>query len=104
MKHDIESLESDLRIALRREEPPYDLAKWWNSRSRGGRPRQSWGRLAVAAGVAAMLLIPAGAIEYQRYERHQAEGRAAKEKLVQAFHLAGSKVQRTKKMLRERSL
>ena len=82
--------ERDLRESMRRRELPVDLAEKVLARtSRPQAPRLlSWRWLAVAASVAVMV---GGTILIQE-QRQKAEGEKAKEQLMIAFRITGSKV------------
>lgn len=90
------NLENELKLALRRKEPVRDF-----SRSFAPKPSHKGLRLPVriAAGFIILALIP-----YGLYERRQAEGREAKQRLMVALELAGSKVLKTQKLLRNNAL
>ena len=77
--------EHELRSALRREEPPSGFAARVMART-GSRttPRRSgW----IAAAIAACLLLSMGGFEYRQYR-----GRKAKQELLLALNIAGSKL------------
>jgi hypothetical protein len=77
--------EDELRSALRRQEPPGGFADrvLARTRSKGARHRRRW----VAAAIAAGLLLSLGGFEYRQYE-----GRKAKQELLLALEIAGSKL------------
>ncbi|MDQ6699128.1 MAG: hypothetical protein M3Z36_02955 [Acidobacteriota bacterium] len=90
------NLEDELKGALRREEPARDFSLAFAAKP--GRVR--WRiPLGVAAALTLLAIVP-----YGIYERRQAEGREAKQRLVIALEVAGSKVLRTQKLLRNNSL
>lgn len=96
-------LDDALRESLRRQDPGLDftrkvLAKaaeqpagkpgWLQRLGIGFRPPAfRW----AAAGLAALLLVGSG-LEYRREQRIKAEGEAAKQQLVIALQIAGSKL------------
>lgn len=77
--------ESDLRTALRRERPPNGFAQRVLARAsvRTAPRRNGW----IAAAVAACLLLSIGGFEYRQYR-----GRKAKEELLLALEITGSKL------------
>ncbi len=93
--------DDELRQALRREDPGPDFTRrvlekvgqasacqpksWWQSLW-----PQSW--TVRWAALAACLLLVFGGLRYQEHRRVQAEGEAAKEKLVLALRIAGTKL------------
>lgn len=97
-------LEDDLKMALRREEPPEDFAgrvlarvaapaksqaSWWRDLGVIFRPpRVQW----VALSVMASMLIPVATIQYRKEQRLRVEGQMAKQRLVFAVRIAGSKL------------
>ncbi len=88
--------EDELKLALRREEPARDFSRAFAVKPVPVRRR-------TALGIAAALTI-AALVPYGLYERRQAEGREAKQRLMVALELAGNKVLRTQKLLRNNSL
>ncbi|MDQ6705911.1 MAG: hypothetical protein M3Z85_08090 [Acidobacteriota bacterium] len=93
------NLEDELRSALRREEPQHDLSRHWASHRAKTRLAGPWRRFAVIAALLLVMLVP-----YSVYERRQARGREAKQRLVLALELAGSRLHRAQKILRNNSL
>src|SRR4030095_12021100 len=86
-------LERDLREALRRRQPPSDfadrvLARTRQSESVRRRP-PIWGWLAAAA---ALLLLIVGGNAFIQEQRRRAEGERAKEQLMVALRITGSKL------------
>ena len=77
-------LEDELRSLLRRKDPPAGFAARVLARTRSG--AGAW-RGWAGAGIAACLLLSAGAFEYRQYE-----GRKAKNELLLAIGMAGSKL------------
>jgi hypothetical protein len=77
--------EHDLRSALRREEPPPGFTQRVLARTgvKASPRRTSW----MAAAIAACLLLSIGGFEYRQYQ-----GRKAKNELLLALEIAGSKL------------
>ena len=108
-------LEDDLKMALRREEPPEDFAgrvlarvaapsqpklNWWRDLGLVFRPpRVQW----VALSVLASVLIPVASIQYHKEQRLRAEGQMAKQRLVFAVRIAGSKLHDVQRKVLEMS-
>jgi hypothetical protein len=102
---DMQPIDQLLKTVLRREETPPNFADrilaqveqrptvkpkaervpWFHAFSR---PLVRW---AAFAGISASLI--AGSIHYRNVRREQAEGEAAKQRLMLALHIAGSKLQ-----------
>ena len=83
-------LERDLREALRRREAPPYFAERVLARTRQPEtPRRSWVWLAVTA---ALVLLMIGGLGILREQRRLAEGERAKEQLMVAFRITGSKL------------
>ena len=93
-------LEDELRNLMRREDPGPEFTRkvlervaaaprrsWWEAFLQG--PRLRWAAVGALAGI----LVVFSGIEYRREQRMRAEGEAAKEKLVLALRIAGSKLQ-----------
>jgi hypothetical protein len=96
----MKELDDELRHALRREEPPAGLAERVLRRVADGRPPQQQmrrpRRFIAWAAAAALVAAVAGGIQYraiQEDREERARGEAAKEQVVQALRLAGSKLQ-----------
>jgi hypothetical protein len=106
-------LEDDLKVALKRKEPPAGFAEqvlarlaapaqakpsWWRELAVVFQPpRLQW----VAVSVIASILIPMAAVEYRSQRRARAEGEMAKERLVLAVRIAGSKLHRVQQRVRD---
>jgi hypothetical protein len=99
------SLEDELRSALRRREPQPDFAERVLARvaaapvSRMSRVSQPWVRWVAA--IAAALLLAVGGLEYRQYQ-----GERAKDQVLLAMRIAGSKLNKAQKkvqMLAHRS-
>jgi len=100
-------LDDALREALRRQDPgPESTARvlrlaaappkesWWRALVSGfGPPRLRW---ATAAALACLLLV-SGGLQY----RYVAEGRRAKEQLVLALRIAGTKLNQARDRVRQ---
>jgi hypothetical protein len=97
-------LDDELKNALRRQEAPEDFADQVLARVAEQKLRQkprheSWMtfftqplvRWAALAAVAAAMIL--GVIHMRTVERQHAEGEAAKQRLMLALHIAGSKLQ-----------
>jgi hypothetical protein len=94
-------LEDELREAMRREDPGPEFTRkvlarvaapparsWWQAlAARFKAPKLRW----ATATVMAALLVSSG-LEYRHEQRVRAEGEAAKEQLVLALRIAGSKL------------
>jgi hypothetical protein len=89
-------LEDELRSALRRRQPPPDFAERVLARVAAGpvrpapRVSQPWVRWVAA--MAAALLLAVGALEYRHYR-----GERAKDQLLLAVRIAGSKLNKAQK-------
>jgi hypothetical protein len=106
-------LENDLKMALRRPEPPEGFAArvlarvnapeapqpaWWERlRMMLLPPRVQW----VALCLIASIVIPTAAIQYRRQRERQVEGERAKEQLVFAVRVAGHKLHRVQQKVLE---
>ncbi|HLN01155.1 MAG TPA: hypothetical protein VK335_17830 [Bryobacteraceae bacterium] len=105
------NLEEDLKMALRREEPPADFTdrvlarlnqppepSWRERLSVLMRPpRLQW----VAASVLLSVLLPFAGVQYHKEQQYQAEGERAKQKLLFAVHVAGSRLHQAQKKVLE---
>lgn len=94
-------LDDELRQALRREEPPPGFAGRVLARvesAERGRRWWAWPRLSWAAALAATLLLTAG-IEFQHQRHVRAEGERAKEQVMLALRITGSKLQFVKEKI-----
>ena len=110
---DLKQLDQMLRTGLRRQSPPPDFVEqvlarvvqendassqkesthWYACFSR---PVIRW---AAFAAVAASLVV--GTIQYRSVQRERAKGEAAKQQLMLALHIAGSKLQLAKSKVNE---
>jgi hypothetical protein len=82
--------ERDLRESLRRRDPPGDFAAKVFARTREPESRSifSWRWLAVAA----LLVLTIGGTMFIREQQRQAESEQAKEQLMVALRITGSKL------------
>jgi hypothetical protein len=106
-------LEDDLRKALRRTEPSEDfvdrvLARvnrpappeptWWELLAAVLRPpRLQW----VALSVIVSVMIPFAGVQYRQERQYRAKGERAKEQLLLAVRVAGSKLHQAQKRVLE---
>ena len=122
MQHGLKDMDDELKHALGREEPPAGFAErvlrrvgdqpaGEPSRLRPFGPGITGGSKGPAlqgvsapaarsrlpfvqwAAAAALVAAVAGGIQYRAKQRERAEGEAAKERVVQALHIAGTKLQ-----------
>jgi len=113
MDKDTSRLEDALKIALRREAVPHGFGDRVRARlvdqglAGQDKSRKAWLRFfmppifahplvrwGTVAAVSAALVV--GGIEYRRIEQERAEGEAAKQRLILALRIAGSKLQLAK--------
>ena len=90
-------LEDDLRSALRHREPPAGFAERVLARAEGRgvqtiRRRPTHGWTWAAASLAACLTLGLGLMEYRRGQETKARGLEAKQELMQAMRITGSKL------------
>lgn len=86
-------LEDELRSALRREDPGEEFTRRVLASAHAEAGRRAAPRMARwLAAAAACALLAAGGLEYRAYERSRAEGQAAKQQLMIAMRIAGSKL------------
>jgi hypothetical protein len=94
----MEPLERELQDALRREEPSGDFTARVLARVEQEKHRQSWWSKWFATPrlrwVTAMVLcvVLAGGVVYEREQVRRAEGEAAREQVMLALRIAGTKV------------
>jgi hypothetical protein len=97
-------LEDELRNAMRREDAPPGFAARVMARIDAAPARRHVFHLPAfrwaAAAVAAMLLLAAG-IGYERQRTARMEGERAKEQVMLALRITGSKLQFVKEKIRE---
>lgn len=105
------NLESELRGALRREEPPTDLADrvlarlkqppapTWRERLSVlmHPPRIQW----VAITLMISVLLPFAGMQYRKEMQYRAEGERAKQQLLFAVHVAGSRLHKAQRKVLE---
>lgn len=105
------NLEDQLRAALRREEPPADLADRvlarlnrppvpsWRERLSVlmHPPRIQW----VAVTVMISVLLPFAGVQYRKEMQYRAEGERAKQQLLFAVHVAGSRLHKAQRKVLE---
>lgn len=90
-------LDDALRESLRREDPGADFTRRVLARAAAARPaKRSWWapplvRWATAGALACAML--AAGLQYQHERRLQAQGEAAKQQLVLALRIAGTKLE-----------
>jgi hypothetical protein len=88
-------LDDALRLALRREDPPQGFADRVLAAVPGGAPARRLPRWLAAA---AALVMLAGGIGYE-HERRLREGEQAKEKVMLALRITGSKLKFVKEKI-----
>ena len=90
-------LERELRQSLQRVEPDKDFSALaygaLYSKSHMNMWRESRSMMALAAALVLMLSVPVGLLQYQARQRR---GEEAREQLVTALRIAGSKLQKTR--------
>lgn len=94
-------LDEELRNAMRREDPPEDFAERMIALAAERKPKIregffAWSSLRwAAAGIVCLMLAFAGSHywEYRQERAERARGEAAKEQLMLALRIAGSKLQ-----------
>lgn len=98
-----ERLEQELRNALRRQDAPPDFTERVLAQA-SRRPSQPglWQRITTAMqlpslrfATAAVLVVAAvgGSVEYRHYQQHKREGEQARQQLMLALRITGSKLQ-----------
>jgi hypothetical protein len=94
--------EDQLRESLRRTEPPAGFADRVLAQAAAERHdnRRRWTRWGVAGAMAASLF--AGALGLEQWRERQ-RGQEAREQLLQAMEITGSKLQRIQKKIQERN-
>ena len=93
-------LDDELRAALGREEPPSGFAERLLARAEEERARSWWSlpRLRWAAGLAACLLLAGGGL-VERERRVRVRGELAKQQVMLALGITGSKLQFVKEKI-----
>ena len=105
------NLEDDLKMALRREEPPADFADRMLARLSQS-PEPSWReRLSVlvrpprlqwvAVSVMVSVLLPFAGVQIRKQQQYNAEGERAKQQLLFAVRVAGSRLHQAQKRVLE---
>jgi hypothetical protein len=89
-------LERELRQALRPVEPSRDFSARFAPRRAVRFWRRPRGVLAIAASLIVALLIPIGA---SRYRERQRRGEQARDQLLTALRITGSKLQKTRQQV-----
>ena len=87
-------LDDELKIAMRREEPPPGFAE----RVLAGANRRHTTRQWWAAAIAAAVLLAAG-LEFEHERRLRAEGERARQKVMLALQITGNKLQFVKEKI-----
>jgi hypothetical protein len=94
--------EQELKNALRRESAPEGFAGRVLARIERSQAESLWSRLRAyvvlpkfraAMALLLMLVVVGGIFEYRRIERERAAGEAARNQLLLALHITGSKLQ-----------
>ncbi len=108
MEPDTNRLDEALRQALRREDPGPEFTARVLARAAAEREKRRWWEAFgvrpmkwAAAGALATLLVVGGTLEHYREQRVQAEGQAAKEKLMLALRIAGGKLNLARQKVQE---
>lgn len=98
-------LEDDLRAALRRREPPSGFAERVLARAEGRdvervrrRPARRW--TWAAASLAACLTLGVGVVEVRQMRETRARGMEAKQELMEAMRITGSKLRMAQEKVR----
>ena len=81
-------LDDELKIALRREEPPPGFVERVLARADSRRPCHLW----WAAAIASAVLLAAG-VEFEHHRRVRVEGEQARARVMLALQITGSKLQ-----------
>ena len=97
-------LEDELRAALRRQEPPAGFAARVLARTQppaaAPHPRPSYRWTWAAASLAACLTLGLGLIEVRHEQEKRARGLEAKQELMQAMRITGSKLRLAQEKVR----
>lgn len=113
----MDRMEEELRKALRREPPPAGFAQRIIDRARmeaqsvpaplSWRERlRTWirlPRLQMVAAAAALVVIVASGVRYEQYRSEQRAGEHAKEQVLLALRVAGSKIEVARERVQELS-
>ena len=87
-------LDDELKIALRRVDPPPGFAGRVLAGAESNRRGRRWWTAAIAAG-----LLLAGGLEFERERRIRAEGEQAKQQVLLALRITGAKLQIVKEKI-----
>jgi hypothetical protein len=97
-------LDDELREAFRREDPGPEFTARVLRAAAARKPKESWWRLPgmrwAMAGALACLFLAIGGIEY-RQQQVRIEGEAAKQRLVLAMRIAGTKLNLAREKVQE---
>jgi hypothetical protein len=97
-------LDDELREAFRAEDPGPEFTARVLRAAAARKPKQSWWRLPklrwAMAGALACLFLAAGGVEY-RQRQVRLEGEAAKERLLLAMRIAGTKLNLAREKVQE---
>jgi hypothetical protein len=98
-------LEDDLRSALRHREPPAGFAERVIARAEGRGaapvgPRVSYRWTWAAVALTASLTLGVGLVEYRQGRETKARGMEAKQELMQAMRITGSKLRMAQEKVR----
>ncbi len=93
MNQGMKNLDDELTNALRREEPPAGFADRVLSRVAKQPVVEKRLPFLQWAAAAALVAAVAGGLNHVAKQKERAEGEAAKDRVVQALHIAGSKLQ-----------
>jgi hypothetical protein len=100
------NIDDELRNVLRREEPPDGFADRVLQRAARGRVQQRQTNRPLVRWAAAAVIVAsvAGGVQYRAVQQEREErirGEAAKEQVVQALRIAGSKLQLVQAKIKE---
>jgi anti-sigma factor RsiW len=101
----MKNLDDELRSVLRREEPPAGFADRVLQRAARRQPKRATNGVFVRWAAAAMIVgAVAGGFQYREVQKEREErlrGEAAKEQVVQALRIAGSKLHLVQAKIKE---
>lgn len=97
-----EHLENELRAALRRQEPSADFAERVLAKTHpaGSSPRPIFRLRWAAAALAACAMLGIGLTEYRERREERQRGLEAKQELMQAMRITGSKLRLAQEKVR----
>ena len=81
-------VDDELKIALRRQDPPPGFAGRVMAKAESRTPARRWWVGAIAAG-----LLLAGGVEFERERRVQAQGELARQEVILALRITSTKLQ-----------